>query len=66
MSFLYEYFDVKIQQKGSRGDGFDTRARFKRNRFTRTLYVFQSNCAPDGQNTWNEPGYGYGKWKAVN
>jgi hypothetical protein len=52
---MYHYFNVQVNQGG-------TKVRFKRHIVSQRLFVFQSNCAPDGENTWNEPGYGYGKW----
>jgi len=54
---IYHYFDVEIAPR--------VKAQFKRNRITRTLYVFQFNCAPDGCNSWHEPGYGWGRWVRV-
>ena len=35
-------------------------ARFKKNIFTRKVYLFAFN-QPTG-NRWNEPGYGWGVW----
>ena len=54
---IWTYFDVLISN--------GTKARFKRHKITRQLYVFQFNCAEDGLNVWNEPGYGYGHWMYV-
>jgi hypothetical protein len=56
-SWLYHYFDIQIEDR--------TKARFRRNRITRRLFIFQFNCASGG-NSWHEPGYGYGKWTALN
>jgi hypothetical protein len=63
MTKLYRYFDVQIDAPRPLAR---TTARFKRNRITRALFIFQSNCAPSGHNTWNEPGYGYGRWLRIN
>ena len=66
---LWRYFDVQIAVNSYLHKGktisHPIKARFKQNRLTRRVYVFQANCAPDGFNTWNEPGYGYGAWKRV-
>lgn len=53
---FYQYFDVQIR------DG--TKARFKRNKITGKVYLFQHNCTQDG-NSWNERGYGWGKWTPI-
>lgn len=53
--FLYNYFDVQIGQ--------GVKARFRKNRFTRKIQVFQFNC--EAPCSWNENGYGWGKWSYV-
>ena len=35
---------------------------FKKNIFTRTVYVFTRN---EEGNRWNEPGYGWGTWEKL-
>ena len=56
-----QYFDVQIYE----GDPYKPNiAMFKRNIFTRTLYIFQFNCCETG-NSWNERGYGWGVWKKL-
>lgn len=52
---VYRYFDVLIAQ--------GVKARFRQNRVTRSVQVFQANCARPC--SWNEPGYGYGKWTSI-
>jgi hypothetical protein len=39
-------------------------ARFKKNIFTRAIYVFQANYRVPC-NRWNEPGYGWGYWRKL-
>lgn len=53
---LYRYFDVQVTQ--------ETKALFRQNRLTRRIFVFQSNCCPNG-NEWHAPGYGWGVWRAL-
>ena len=48
------YFKIDISQTAT--------ARFRRDWLGR-LYIFQANCTND--NTWNGPGYGYGRWTRV-
>jgi hypothetical protein len=56
-SFIfYTFFDVEINQ--------GTKARFRRNRWTGELWVFQWNCAERG-NEWHSPGYGWGRWQSL-
>ena len=65
-----KYWDVEIRQpyeldRKMRGNrACNEKARFKKNRFTGTVYVFCANVLPEG-NRWNEPGYGWGVWEKL-
>jgi hypothetical protein len=56
------YWDVEIENQS--GQISKVKARFKKNRFIGTTYVFRFNCKPTG-NRWNEPGYGWGIWEKL-
>ena len=64
------YWEVEIsnpseQDRKAYGDrARNVKARFKKNRFTGTVYVFRFNCKPEG-NRWNENGYGWGVWEKL-
>ena len=65
------YWQVDINQPSEQNQkrygerACNVRARFKKNRFTGAVYVFQSNVQKEG-NRWNEPGYGWGVWIKLN
>jgi hypothetical protein len=64
------YYDVEIRQPSEQdrkvyGErACNIKARFKKNIFTRTVYVFRHNVNPEG-NRWNESGYGWGIWEKL-
>ena len=65
-----KYWEVEISKPSEQdrkvyGDrACNVKARFKKNRFTGTVYVFRFNVQPEG-NRWNEPGYGWGIWERL-
>ena len=65
-----KYWEVEISKPSEQdrkvcGDrACNVKARFKKNRFTGTVYVFRFNVQPEG-NCWNEPDYGWGIWERL-
>ncbi|WP_411887391.1 hypothetical protein [Hydrocarboniphaga effusa] len=53
---FHKHFDIEI--------GHRVTARFRQNRITGRIEVFQFNCCPSG-NEWHGQGYGYGRWQRV-
>lgn len=60
-----EYFDITIENKPN--DETKTTIRFKKNKFTGSVYLFTYHHPyKENGHTWNECGYGYGAWIRIN